>query len=179
MLERGVQISLGAWSYRLSPCIAKHGSRASRNLCNRICTARDGSLDKARHRTLPRCSQSDTGAGFNSSMLYCSQPGNGRRPLRTRAWMSRGFCIRQSLCDWYIARGRCDLHRSSMRYILGLLLGGRAEQRFPIPTLFDSRYSNKRALSALLFRDWTISHVALSYYYFAHNCLHTRANTIV
>ena len=41
-----------------------------------------------------------------------------------------------------------------MRYFLGLPLGGRAEYQFPIPTLFDSRYFNKRALSVLLLKTW-------------------------
>ena len=57
---------------------------------------------------------------------------------------------------------------------------GRAERRFPIYTLFDSRYSSKRALSLLLFRESTISHVAL--FCFARTSRtysHMRANILV
>jgi hypothetical protein len=55
----------------------------------------------------------------------------------------------------------------------------RAEGRFPIPTLFDSRYSSKRALSLLLFRNLTISHVALFYFLrTSRTYLHMQASTL-
>lgn len=54
---------------------------------------------------------------------------------------------------------------------------GRAERRFPIYTLFDSRYSNKRALSLLLFRNLTISHANSGL--LAPTCSHVQAMTVV
>lgn len=107
---------------------------------------------------------------FDISLLSVHDTGTSREILQRAITTRSVYCRRNSS------------HRTYNRICVLQDVGQppRAERRFPISTLFDSRYSNKRALSLLLFHNSTISHVALFYFVRASRTYsHMRVSTLV